>query len=102
MAELELPDSVVMQDIKTDPLTPTQLDELKRLSGSYLSLFSKRARLFKERNLRDRELSEAEIKDLILEHYTFLQRPVLVWDEQIFIGNSKKTVELAFNTVNPN
>jgi arsenate reductase len=30
---------------------------------------------------------------LILDEYTFLKRPVIIIDQEIFIGNSKKSVE---------
>jgi arsenate reductase len=38
-------------------------------------------------------LSEAEIRELILSEYTFLKRPVIIKNNQIFVGNLKKTVE---------
>jgi len=43
--------------------------------------------------LKDQELNDAQIRHFILEEYTFLKRPVLVLDDQIFVGNSKKVVE---------
>ena len=97
--ELTLPEEVEMQDIKTTPLTADHLDTLRELSGSYESLFSKRARLYKERNLKAQKLNETDFRALILEHYTFLKRPVLLWDDQIFVGNSQKVVQEAVNTV---
>nr|WP_242610673.1 ArsC/Spx/MgsR family protein [Aquimarina brevivitae] len=93
--ELELPADFELQDIKTTAITPSQLEAMKVLAGSYEALFSKRARLYKERGLKDKNLSEQDIKELILEHYTFLKRPVLIADEEIFIGNSKKVVAAA-------
>lgn len=71
------------------------MDELWTLAGSYEILFSKRAQRYKELGLKDKTLTEADFKHYILEHYTFLSRPVLVYDNQIFIGNSTKTVEAA-------
>jgi len=68
---------------------------MRSLTDSYESLFSKRARLYKELGLKDKSLSEDAIKNYILEHYTFLKRPVIIFNNQIFIGNSKKTVEAA-------
>ena len=65
------------------------------LSGSYESLFSRRAILFRQRGLHEKELSEKDYRDLILEHYTFLKRPVVLVDDTIFVGNAKKTVEAA-------
>lgn len=99
--ELKLPASVEMQDIKTKPISPDQLKGLKSLSGSYESLFSKRARLYQERNLKDKKLSESDFKDLILEHYTFLKRPVLVYKGKVFIGNSRNTVAEALKALHP-
>lgn len=83
----------VFQDIKENPVTAKQLEEMYVLSGSYEKLFSKRAKLYKERNLKDENLSENDFKGFILEHYTFLNRPVFIVNNKIFIGNSPKNVE---------
>jgi len=93
--ELNLPSDFEFQDIKTDAITKTQIEDMKKLTDSYESLFSKRARLYKELNLKEKSLSEDDYKSYILEHYTFLKRPVIIIDDSIFIGNSKKTVEAA-------
>lgn len=85
----------MLQDIKSDPITPNQIEELYQLSGSYESLFSKRARLYKSLDLKHKSLTEKDYKTFILEHYTFLKRPVLVYGNSIFIGNSKKVVAAA-------
>ena len=84
-----------LQDIKSEPVTAAQLEEMHRLSGSYEALFSRRATLYKQRGLKDKQLTEADYKDLILEHYTFLSRPVIVDGDAIFIGNSKAVTEAA-------
>lgn len=81
-----------MQDIKTEKITPAQLDEMKKMAGSYNALFSRRAIKYKEMGLKDKALSEKEIRKLILEEYTFLKRPVVIKDKEIFVGNEKKTV----------
>ena len=95
LKELEPLDGVELQEIKSEPITPEQLEEMEALSGSYESLFSRRAMLFRQKGLHEKELSEKDYKDLILEHYTFLKRPVIIVDDQIFVGNSKKIVEAA-------
>lgn len=92
---LELPSDVILQDIKSEAITPEQLEELHKLSGSYEALFSKRAQRYKALGLKDQNLTEDDYKNYLLEHYTFLSRPVLIYDDQIFIGNSAKTVEAA-------
>ncbi|UNY99468.1 hypothetical protein MQE36_03780 [Zhouia spongiae] len=99
--ELNLPGDVVMQDIKTTPVTSDQLEAMKKLSGTYESLFSKRARLYKEKGLKEKDLGENDFRSFILEHYTFLKRPVIIIDDQIFIGNSKKVTQAVFNVLHP-
>ncbi|MBU2900831.1 arsenate reductase family protein [Maribacter dokdonensis] len=93
--DLQPLDDFELQDIKTQPITNDQLEQMQSLSNSYEALFSKRAVLYRERNLKEQELSEDDFKSLILEQYTFLKRPVIIVDDQIFIGNSKKVVEAA-------
>lgn len=95
MNEVELPSAFIKQEIKTDPINNEQLEELYNLAGSYEALFSKRARLYKERELKNQNLDDDAMGNLILEHYTFLKRPVIVNNGDIFIGNSKKTVAAA-------
>lgn len=82
-----------MQDIKTEKITPQQLDALKDMAGSYEALFSRRAMKYKEMGLKDKALTEKDYRHLILEEYTFLKRPVVVDGKKIFIGSEKKTVE---------
>ncbi|CAA0145844.1 arsenate reductase family protein [Tenacibaculum maritimum] len=81
------------QEIKTNPITISQLEEMYTFSKSYEALFNKRARLYKSMNLKDQELSEDDYRQYLLEEYTFLKRPVFIIDDEIFIGNSKKEVE---------
>lgn len=73
-------------------MTPKQLEEMQALTGSYEALFSKRAQLYRKRGLNEQTLTEQDYKNLILEHYTFLKRPVMIVGDQIFVGNSKKVV----------
>lgn len=82
-----------LQEIKTEPITVAQLEEMHALSGSYESLFSRRAKKYKQMDLKNQELTEKDIHQLILDEYTFLKRPVVIIDSEIFIGNSKKNVE---------
>lgn len=91
-----------LQDIKTENITPKQLEEMKTLAGSYDSLFSRRAIKYKELGLKDKNLSEKETRQLILDEYTFLKRPVAIINDQIFIGNEKKNVEALIEYVKNN
>lgn len=95
MQELEIGDNFIQQDIKTESITSSQLEEMKTLAGSYESLFSKRSRQYRAMRLHEKALTEKDYKKLILEEYTFLKRPVLLIDNEIFVGNSKKVVAAA-------
>jgi len=81
------------QDIKTQKITAAQLDELKTKANSYEALFSKISRKYKELKLGEKKLTETEMKNYILEDYTFLKRPVILLNNKIFIGNSKNTIK---------
>lgn len=85
----------VMQEIKSEPITTGQLEEMAKLSGSYESLFSKRAMKFRSMGLHEQDLTEADFKRLILSEYTFLKRPVLVNEKEIFVGSAKSTIQQA-------
>ncbi len=89
----------LFQDIKFEKITPAQLDEMKQLAGSYEALFSRRALKYKELGLKDKVLTEKEIRNYILDEYTFLKRPVIIIGKTIFVGSEKKTVEALKNAV---
>ncbi|WP_298509432.1 arsenate reductase family protein [uncultured Kordia sp.] len=93
--EIQPTPDFVLQGIKEEAITVKQLEEMHALAGSYEALFSKRAKLYKEMDLKNQELGELDYKQYILEHYTFLKRPVIIVEDQIFIGNSAKTVAAA-------
>ena len=86
--ELDLPAEVQLRDIKTPNLTAEEVDHMKALAGSYEALFSRRALKFREWGLHEQQLGEADFRRLLMEEYTFLKRPVLVLDDQIFVGNA--------------
>lgn len=100
LRELNLSSDYILQDIKTDEITVTQLEEMKKLAGSYESLFSRKAKLYKEMDLKNVALTEKDYKHYILHHYTFLKRPVIISNDTIFIGNSKNVVQAAKEFIN--
>ena len=95
LEELPLGEEVTLREIKSEPIKEKELEAMKELAGSYESLFSRRARKFRAQGLHERDLDEADYRKLLLEEYTFLNRPVLVLDQEIFIGSSRKEVEAA-------
>ena len=84
-----------LREIKSEPMSEAELDEMKSLSGSYESLFSRRSMKYKAWNLKEKTLTEADYRKYILEEYTFLKRPVIKISEKLFIGNAKAQVEAA-------
>ena len=102
LKELNLPSDFTLQDIKTEEITVKQLEHIKTLAGSYEALFSKKSKLYKEMDLKNQTLEELDYKHYILDHYTFLSRPVVIINDTIFIGNSKQVVENAKIAVHNN
>jgi arsenate reductase len=90
----ELLDGFEMQDIKAEIISKDQLRDMKILSGTYEGLFSKRAMKYKSLDLGEKKLTEEDYERLILEEYTFLKRPVFMVKDKIFVGNSKKNIDL--------
>jgi arsenate reductase len=84
-----------MQNIKEEKIKAKQIDEMKKMAGSYEALFSRRSMKYRPMGLHEKEISEKEYRKLILEEYTFLKRPVIIIDDEIFVGNAKKVVAAA-------
>ncbi len=98
--ELNEGEGFEMQDIKTDRITEEQLEAMAEKTGSYEALFSRRAMKFRGMGLHEKTLGEKDYKRLILEEYTFLKRPVIWIDGDLFVGNSKKVVAAAKDKLN--
>jgi arsenate reductase (glutaredoxin) len=84
-----------MHEIKSEPITPQELDEMKTLAGSYEALFSRVALKYRSLGLNAMKLTEKDYKKYILQEYTFLKRPVMINGKEIFIGNAPKVVAAA-------
>lgn len=95
ITDIEPDSDVQMQDIKTEAITEEQLEEMHAMAGSYESLFSRRAMKYRSMGLNNMDLNEDDYKKYILEEYTFLKRPVMIVEDQIFVGNTKKVVQAA-------
>lgn len=95
MKALDLPQDVELIDIKQTNIDAQTLDWLKEKVGSYEGIFSKRAMKFRSMGLHEMNLTEADYRKYMLEEYTFLKRPFVIYDDQIWIGNAKKEVESA-------
>ncbi len=81
------------REIRKEPITEEELAEMYDKTKSYEVLFSKKSTQIKLRGLDVKSLGEKDFKELLLDHYTFLKRPVFITDNEIFVGNDKKNVE---------
>tara|TARA_B100001564_G_scaffold249525_1_gene211868 strand:+ start:114 stop:467 length:354 start_codon:yes stop_codon:yes gene_type:complete len=82
-------------DIKEEGISAEDLDTMKELAGSYEALFSRRAMKFRSMGLAEKNLSEQDYRALILGEYTFLKRPVFLFDKAVTVGSRKVEVERA-------
>jgi len=86
-------DGFEKHEIKANPLTVFQLEEMYSCTNSYEALFNKRAKKYKAMGLKNEVITEDDYRQLILEEYTFLKRPVFLVENGIFIWNSKKEID---------
>ena len=82
-------------NIKAEGISPKDLDTMKDLVGSYKTLFSRRAIKFRSMGLADKSLSEQDYRALIIGEYTFLKRPVFLFDNAVTVGSRKVEIERA-------
>ncbi len=95
LKELAPGPDVELQDIKANNIDASTLDWIKEKAGSYEALFSKKAIKYRSLGLNEQNLSEQDYRRLLLEEYTFLKRPFIIVDEEVFVGNDKKTIAAA-------
>ena len=55
---------------------------------------------YRSMGLHELKLSEADYKKYMLEEYTFLKRPFMINEDEVFIGNTKEVVEAAKQSFN--
>jgi arsenate reductase len=78
-------------DLKNQPIDEDTLEFLRKHVSSYEDLINKRAKKYQELDLKNKTLSENQIKEILLNEYTLLKRPVFIDGDQVFIGNSSNT-----------
>ena len=95
LKEIDPGADVELQNIKEENIDEKTLDFLKDKAGSYEALFSKKAMKYRSMGLHEMELKEEDYKKFMLQEYTFLKRPFMIYNDEVFIGNSKTVVEEA-------
>ena len=92
MAPLDLSDWT-LREIKSQGISEEELQEMYEKAGSYEALFSRKSTQIKAREIDVKSLKEEDYKNLLLDHYSFLKRPVFITDNEIFIGNERVNLE---------
>lgn len=95
IAEIDAAGVCELQDIKKQNISATELDAFALKMGSYEALFSRKAMKFRQQGWHEKAMSESDYRNLILEEYTFLKRPVMVIGDDIYAGNTKVAVAAA-------
>lgn len=80
-------------DLKNQPIDNETLEFLRQHVSSYEDLVNKRSKRYQALNLKNKHLSEDQIKQILLNEYTLLKRPIFIDGKKVFIGNSPKTFE---------
>jgi arsenate reductase (glutaredoxin) len=93
LKSLDINANMELREIKTNPITETEIDDLAARIGSYEALFSRKSQKYRTLGLHEKNLSEQDYRSLILSEYTFLKRPVFLIGRKVFAGNAAETVE---------
>jgi arsenate reductase len=89
-------------NLKEQHISPEDLDFMKSKTGSYESLFNKRAQKFKLIPEDQKPAKDSDYRPLILSEYTFLKRPAVILGEAVIAGNDARSVEALKQLVNGN
>lgn len=95
LKELAPGPDVELQDIKANNIDASTLDWVKEKAGSYEALFSKKAIKYRSLGLNEQTLSEQDYRRLLLEEYTFLKRPFIIIEDEVFIGTGADAIAAA-------
>ena len=86
----------IVEYLKT-PLTVAQLMELNRMLGCTVRDMIRDAEAaYKEENLADPSLGDAQLYEAIVEHPILLQRPIVVRNGRAIIGRPPENIKALF------
>lgn len=79
-------------DLKEEPLTREELEEFVYRVGLD-TLVNKRGMTWRKLGLKDQDLSDDELFEILLDHQTMIKRPVLISGEAILVGYDEDAFE---------
>jgi len=102
MKEVGIDSEFELQDLKKEQVRADDIEFLATKVDKLTDLVNRRSRKIKELGIDIDQLSDKELKEYFQKEYTFIKRPICIIGDEVFIGNSKKTVEalktrLAYN-----
>ena len=89
---LGIEEASFLQNVKEQMVTAEQLAFLYDYTNSYEQLINKRGRVYAQMKREGVLFSEEVYKALLKKEYSCLKRPILIWNNSVFLGNSKATV----------
>ena len=89
---LGIEDADFLQNLKEQIATTAPLSFLHNYTNSYEKLINKRGLGQDQMKREGTGFSEAVYKALLEKEYSCLKRPILIWNNSVFLGNSKATV----------
>ena len=89
-----------LQDVKQKILSKNQLDFLYNYTKSYEALINKRGLVYKKLKQDGLIMNEKKFKELLEKEYSCVKRPILIWNNKVYIGNSKSAVEMMNSVIN--
>lgn len=81
-----------LQDVKEQMVTSEQLAYLYKTTKSYEALINKRGRIIAQLKREGMVFTEDAYKRLLETEYSCLKRPILIWNNGVFLGNAKNTI----------
>ena len=79
-------------DLKKEPLSRDELKELELKVGLDV-LVNRRGRKWRDLGLADKDLTNEELFEHLLEHQTLIKRPVLLKEESVLVGYDEESFE---------
>jgi len=90
--------NIVKRNIKEEPLSREEIEKLAGKLGGAENLFSRRSVKYRELELKDKNLTTAEMLDLMAGEYTFLKRPILIVGNTAIAGFFEKEYDEFFRS----
>lgn len=79
-------------DVKKEPLTKDELNELKDKVGLDV-LINRRGTTWRKLGLANQDLSDDELVDALVENQSMIKRPVLLKEEGVLVGYDEEAFE---------